>query len=416
MTIENHPYYNYYKTSNKKYSGKVFALYHDLNSSEKDLLWCLPNFEDQFEKIDLLKEPNESLQDLYLKRAIELRNEYDYLILNYSGGPDSHNILETFMLNGIFLDEIFIYSCFDENTVARFQKYDHETFMMHPEFYEAERSALPLAKYFVENHSPLTKITYVNNFHELHKKYWINQNKKSFTDSLNGNANVMLTHRHMSRSVDPNFSKNWKNIKEKKKTAHIWGLEKPKLSYDSVGIFFSLTDQVVRSRIDLQHILTHENIPNNHELFYIHSNTAKMYLKQAHVIMNSFDKDAFLNPSKNYISTRKNENFMAQVIYDQKIKIPYYGLKLSDLLSKYKEFSFLRKMSETGIIPGYADMTETINMKLYFDNPNDDASKKYDEFVQFIHQNFFVKFISQKEMLYKLALGTSSKKHYIKYF
>ena len=75
MTIENHPYYNYYKTSNKKYSGKVFALYHDLNSSEKDLLWCLPNFEDQFEKIDLLKEPNESLQDLYLKRAIELRNE-----------------------------------------------------------------------------------------------------------------------------------------------------------------------------------------------------------------------------------------------------------------------------------------------------------------------------------------------------
>ena len=232
MTIENHPYYNYYKASNKKYSGKVFALYHDLNSSEKDLLWCLPNFEDQFEKIDLLKEPNKSLQDLYLKRAIELRNEYDYLILNYSGGSDSHNILETFMLNGIFLDEIFIYSCFDENTVARFQKYDHETFMMHPEFYEAERSALPLAKYFVENHSPLTTITYVNNFHELHKKYWTNQNQKSFNDSLNGNANVMLTHRNMPRSVDPNFSKNWKNIKEKKKTAHIWGLEKPRLSYD----------------------------------------------------------------------------------------------------------------------------------------------------------------------------------------
>lgn len=420
-----HPYYNYYHVENSTYTGKIPALMHssliEKRNSQKakgskddnaDFVWRLHNFETELEKNNLLTEPLDSLKTLYLQRVAQLRDEYDYLILNYSGGPDSHNILETFMTNNIFLDEIFIYSYFDENTIAKLQNSDPETFLMFPEFYEAERSALPLAKYFVENYSPHTKITHVNDFYQSHRYWWLSQTEKSLNKNINGNAAIMLTHRHMPRSVNPNFIKEWKDIKQKKKTAHIWGIEKPKLSYDDHGIFFALSDSTIQSRIDLNHLLTYEDVPNNHELFYIHPKFIKMFIKQAHVINRSLDIKTLLNTNKNFVSTRANENALAKALYQHKIPIPYHGLKGSDLLPCYKDFEFLRKMSQTGIIPGYADMVETLNMKLYYDNPTDDVTKKYDNFVDFIHTNFLSN-LSKKEMLYKLALGTSTKKYYI---
>lgn len=48
------------------------------------------------------------LTELYKQRAEQLRKKYDYLILYYSGGSDSYNILRTFIDNGIKLDEICV--------------------------------------------------------------------------------------------------------------------------------------------------------------------------------------------------------------------------------------------------------------------------------------------------------------------
>ena len=45
---------------------------------------------------------------LYKDRAQQLRDNYDYLILYYSGGADSHNILRTFIDNDIKLDEVCV--------------------------------------------------------------------------------------------------------------------------------------------------------------------------------------------------------------------------------------------------------------------------------------------------------------------
>lgn len=48
------------------------------------------------------------LDELYRQRAQQLRDKYDYLILNYSGGADSHNVLMSFINNKIKLDEIYV--------------------------------------------------------------------------------------------------------------------------------------------------------------------------------------------------------------------------------------------------------------------------------------------------------------------
>jgi len=54
----------------------------------------------------------QSLDELYKQRAQQLRDKYDYLILSYSGGADSHNVLMSFINNNIKLDQIFVHMPF----------------------------------------------------------------------------------------------------------------------------------------------------------------------------------------------------------------------------------------------------------------------------------------------------------------
>ena len=66
--------------------------------------------DDVFEKEDWTAEPAEDIYELYAQRAIQLRKDYDYLVLMYSGGIDSHVMLKTFLENNIQIDEICTFS------------------------------------------------------------------------------------------------------------------------------------------------------------------------------------------------------------------------------------------------------------------------------------------------------------------
>jgi hypothetical protein len=54
-----------------------------------------------------------SLTELYKQRAEQLRSKYDYLILYFSGGADSYNVLRSFIDNNIKLDEVCVKWCMD---------------------------------------------------------------------------------------------------------------------------------------------------------------------------------------------------------------------------------------------------------------------------------------------------------------
>lgn len=65
------------------------------------------NFSDEaLGQLDWTVEPTAELSELYKQRAIQLREKYDHLVLFYSGGIDSHVILNTFYRNNIKIDEI----------------------------------------------------------------------------------------------------------------------------------------------------------------------------------------------------------------------------------------------------------------------------------------------------------------------
>ena len=61
-------------------------------------------YDDVFSLVNWNLEPKESLEDLYRKRAEQIRKDYEYVILAYSGGHDSSQVLETFYYNNIHID------------------------------------------------------------------------------------------------------------------------------------------------------------------------------------------------------------------------------------------------------------------------------------------------------------------------
>lgn len=62
--------------------------------------------------------PGIGIKELYRIRAQELRDQYDYLVLNLSGGPDSMNILDVFMENNIPIDEIINHNSLSKTGVV----------------------------------------------------------------------------------------------------------------------------------------------------------------------------------------------------------------------------------------------------------------------------------------------------------
>lgn len=91
--------------SRKLFSSKLEALRAASQTNESVYFYYHDHIWENFDKNLLGKIP---LSILYKERAQQLREKYSHLVLHYSGGADSHNILHTFITNNIKLDEISV--------------------------------------------------------------------------------------------------------------------------------------------------------------------------------------------------------------------------------------------------------------------------------------------------------------------
>jgi len=96
--------HGYYMVGNQIYVSKYDAMLHASKNNSNKVYW---NFHDnKLSNVNFKIKPTKPLTQLYKERAQQIRDKYDYLILTFSGGADSHNILRTFLDNNIRLDEI----------------------------------------------------------------------------------------------------------------------------------------------------------------------------------------------------------------------------------------------------------------------------------------------------------------------
>ena len=94
--LEQNPKLGFYTVNGKNFYSKPQALL-EATATGQFPTW---NFNREvFSRMDTTKEPQLSLRELYRMRAQQLRDRYDYIRLEFSGGSDSATVLYSFINN-----------------------------------------------------------------------------------------------------------------------------------------------------------------------------------------------------------------------------------------------------------------------------------------------------------------------------
>ena len=241
--------------------------------------------DEYFDQFDWSQEPPISLEQLYIDRAKQLREKYDYLILSFSGGTDSREVLYTFLNNNIFIDEIQtvmydkLISKKDINTLKQ------ENFDLYTEYYDC---ALPVLKEF-QQRSPNTKITILDST-DFYIDDVISGKFSNFNPKYIKNPMIKLPIIRNNRSITYSKIKhNQETINRNKKTAIIFGVEKPQIKIKNGKLFFCFCDFGYSSTKDVNT----GSIDNfcSFENFFWSKDAPLIPIKQAHVIKKVLETD-----------------------------------------------------------------------------------------------------------------------------
>lgn len=310
----------YYLYNNNTYVDRKILLDDMLlHGPDKPVVFIFND--DVFGNLDWTIEPNFSLNDLYKDRAQQLRDSYDYLILSYSGGSDSHEVLNVFLDNKIFIDEVQVV-----HNYTLTKNMDRDIMMKDPglaAMLEFEKVAAPTVKKILER-SPNTKLTLMDSSDFIVSD--IQGHKFSFIgiDRFNSNSNYMVMTTPFVRNFFQHHENN-KNLKlEGKKVAFIRGTEKPNLKMYRNQLKFAFTDATMHGVKLIQQgeiggIYTIENFFWSREAPFIP-------IKQSHVIKRVLENDStfyaqfMLNQER---SIRSSEFDMIGISHEQDFQRKY---------------------------------------------------------------------------------------------
>jgi len=277
------------------------------------------------------QEPSETLDQLYAQRARELREKYDYLVVHFSGGYDSGNVLETFAKNNIPVDEVLLRGSI-AGSVKNVLDISPENF-----FAEIFFQSIPLAEYAKDKYWPDLKITVVDTV-PYTLNYW--SKNKFWTDApLVGHFTPGIVWKADYDELCPEFKK----ITESgKKLAHIRGMEKPDVHFDNGRYYVRFLDKW--STIATPHSRRENQLPMFHEAFYWAPSTAKIIIKQAHMIK-KYIKKHNLNPKKVLYGPSRHE-FINPIIYNRTWPLLWQTLKPMRDIAEYDHYFFKDKHSD----------------------------------------------------------------------
>lgn len=216
--------YFYYTKSNKTFSSAIQATISNSSVTEPVYFYYHNHL---YKKVNWGVEPKESLPYLYREQAQRIRDTYDYVVLFYSGGYDSTNILETFYYNNIKIDKIVIVGAFSQD------KYSGDDNNHNGELY---KNAFP----YIEELG-LTAITQVYDYAEMFnspENFSVYEYGNDWLEHIG--SRYSPTHwfwRDIENYVIPN------NMLDKK-VALIWGKDKPKLYRNNNQFGFKFKDTI----------------------------------------------------------------------------------------------------------------------------------------------------------------------------
>jgi hypothetical protein len=261
----------YYLCNGIEFQSKIDALIYS-TTVDKKVRWMF--HDDLFDQYSWQIEPEESLDYFYDKRARELREQYDYIILSYSGGSDTNNILEAFLRQGLLIDEVITNHITDATSAITVLNPNVKSSWNFAA--EHELQAVPRLKYISEK-SPRTKITILdvsdivlNSMNQFDDVDWVLKRNEHLSIGMLFRYNYF----HFS-NIKKQFDKNLK-------VAIIVGLEKPKTTIVQGGLYMSFFDTVANITTINEFNDDYDNVKV--EMFYWSKDCLPMLCKQAHTI------------------------------------------------------------------------------------------------------------------------------------
>jgi hypothetical protein len=266
-----------YRVGNHTYANKLAAclelnaINHDLKTGHQ-LHWDY--HEHAFDQAQWQQEPPVAIKDLYRERALQLRENYDHLVLFYSGGADSHTILNTFVTNNIHLDEIFLYGAFKAEEKIN-QKLG---WSRNPGYFTREVAyiAKPMLERLQNTHK--FKITVWDwtdrTIEALNNPDWFWDVGTRFAPDAVPRQYLHEAFRHNDRFEGKG-----------KKVAFIFGVDKPRLFRDDTSVYFAFIDTMLTTAVGNNSDI-HGRYWENDEYFYWTPNLPAIPIKQAHLIYN----------------------------------------------------------------------------------------------------------------------------------
>jgi hypothetical protein len=231
--------YGYYQVGSTIYTHKLSALIDASKSNTHSPTW---HFHDNiYSRLNWQEESKFTLDELYQQRARQLRDNYDYLVLSFSGGSDSWTVLQAFIDSGTHLDEIFV----RWPLLATHGKYlvSRETSASNM-LSEWQLTIRPMLDEY-QKIIPNTKITVHDWSSELLTRDLEDDDWGIAQDHLNPGS--FLKFQAIGASE-------LKSIEQGKRTAIIFGTDKPELYYEDGNIYCHFKDKSANghaySRID----------------------------------------------------------------------------------------------------------------------------------------------------------------------
>lgn len=275
--------HGYFSVGNQNLYSKLDAIKLSAATGEK-VQW---HYNDEvFGKQDWLTEPEKDIRTMYRERAQAIRDQFDYVVIMFSGGSDSTTVLDSFIDNNIPVNEVFMHQW------IKYQPEGVDSYMNA----EITYSALP----YLQRKLPTAWNTMVR-LHDPSDYALACLNDREFVEScwqgMNNIQNLQMISLH--HNLHRRFPEYVKLIDQGKSIVFVWGEAKPHISYDleKNKHYFCFEDHYAHAP---QPRDQEQNDPTcQHEQFFNDPLHPEIKIKQCHLLLQTLKqiqhrKDIFL--------------------------------------------------------------------------------------------------------------------------
>lgn len=322
----------YYIVGNKIFNFKINAL-EEATRTSLPITWEFNT--EEFKSVNWRNDSLISIEQVYRMRAQQLRDQYDYLVLAYSGGADSDTVLKSFINNNIHLDEIICDWSLSQTNNSNY-KVSMDTA---PENYtsEWELAIKPTLEYITKNF-PKIKITLVDSTETL----TIEDFEDTCTVTHNCGYVSVKRYRKISQRIRDLADQH-------NQVGLIIGLEKPRLSVERGILCASFFDSSCWIKSSYN-----DGYKKNIEYFYWAQDLPEIVAAQSRLIYQAIKHNTNVHsifkftesdtPEESYKKTQLQREFIKHAIYPnwdnrfqaQKGSSPIYSEQYEWLWSKNK--------------------------------------------------------------------------------